>query len=65
MRPETPPVLLPHITLEFCHFLMLDSRTPPGLEESNSIRWLHTGKTIFHAIINDAVFSSFKKNKQC
>ena len=33
---DLPQILVPHVKLEFCHFLFLNSGTPLALENDNS-----------------------------
>jgi hypothetical protein len=40
-KPDLPPILVPHVKLEFCHFLFLNAGMPPVLEDGNSKRYLH------------------------
>jgi hypothetical protein len=34
---DLPPMLVPHVELEFCHFLFLNAGMPPVLEDGNSV----------------------------
>ncbi|MGD0277542.1 MAG: hypothetical protein ABSB79_16120 [Syntrophales bacterium] len=37
LRGDLPPILAPHVELEFCHFLFLNADMPLVLEDGNSM----------------------------